>query len=194
MIRFRKTKAMQIAEKHLCLLVILSMSLVGTSISAVTSLQDKQNPPKPKPASEQPADIKKADGDSADNDQDEPVDEDLAPAAVQLDLSKSSPLIQTLYQATRETKEQQILTQLAQAKKLLDDRGDLKATDAQGRTALHWAVMGSSYNVKPKVLVAYEEIADAMIQRESRSTRKTSTRTLPSTTSYIPQALRFKRC
>jgi hypothetical protein len=165
MLRFRKTKAMQIATKYLRLLLILFVSLVGTSISAVNSRQDKQNAPKPKPASKQSSDTKQADDDTSDQDQDEPVDEDLAPAAVQIDVSKSSPLIQTLYQATRETKEQQILAQLTQAKKLLEDGADLKATDAQGRTALHWAVMGSSYNIKPKVLVAYEEIADTMIQK-----------------------------
>ena len=103
MLRFRKTKAMQIATKYLCLLLILFVSLVGTSISAVNSRQDKQNAPKPKPASKQSSDTKQADDDTSDKDQDEPVDEDLAPAAVQIDVSKSSPLIQTLYQATRET-------------------------------------------------------------------------------------------
>ena len=35
----------------------------------------------------------------------------------------------------------------------------------QGRTALHWAVFGASYHTKPNVLVAYEEIADSLIQR-----------------------------
>jgi hypothetical protein len=116
MLRFRKTKAMQIATKYLCLLLIIFVSLVGTSISAVNSRSDEQNAPKPKPASKPSSDTKKADDDTSDKDQDEPVDEDLAPAAVQIDVSKSSPLIQTLYQAARETKEQQILAQLAQAR------------------------------------------------------------------------------
>jgi LssY C-terminus/Ankyrin repeats (many copies) len=84
---------------------------------------------------------------------------------VQLDVSNVSPLIRELYQATRETKEQDILAHLAQAKTLLESGADVKATDAQGRTALHWAVFGSSYNTKPKVVVAYEEIADALIER-----------------------------
>jgi hypothetical protein len=97
--------------------------------------------------------------------QEEPADEELAPAAVQLDVSNASPLIRELYQATRETKEQDILAHLAQAKTSLESGADIKANDAQGRTALHWAVFGSSYNTKPKVVVAYEEIADALIER-----------------------------
>jgi len=93
------------------------------------------------------------------------ADEELAPAAVNLDVSGDTPLIRALYQATRETKEQNILAQLATAKQILDQGADVKATDAEGRTALHWAVFGSSYNVKPRVLVAYEEIADELIQK-----------------------------
>jgi hypothetical protein len=97
--------------------------------------------------------------------QEDQADEELAPAAVELDVSKASPLIRTLYQATRETKEPAILGKLAQAKKLLDEGADVKALDAQGRTALHWAVFGSSYTTKPKVVVAYEEIADSLLQK-----------------------------
>jgi len=48
-------------------------------------------------------------------------DAELEAAAVQLDLSHSSPLIQKLYEATRETKEQAILDSLSQAKQLLAD-------------------------------------------------------------------------
>ena len=91
------------------------------------------------------------------------AEDESAPAALQLDVSNASPLIRELYQATRETKEKTILDHLAQAKKLVDGGTDIKAIDAQGRTALHWTIFGSSYNVKPSVLVAYEEIADALI-------------------------------
>jgi LssY C-terminus len=92
-------------------------------------------------------------------------DEELAPAAVQLDVSHTSPLIKILYQATRETKEGVTLDRLAEGKRLLTAGADVKAVDAQGRTALHWAVFGSSYTAKPKVLVAYEEIANELIER-----------------------------
>src|SRR3954447_25880594 len=74
----------------------------------------------------------------------EPPDEELEPAAVQLDVSHESPLIQVLYGATRETEEQLILDRLAEANKLIDGNADLKAVDANGRTALHWAIFGSS--------------------------------------------------
>jgi hypothetical protein len=98
------------------------------------------------------------------DDEDTPNDE-LESAAVTLDVSHSSPLIQKLYLATRETKEQDILAQLTQAKKLLADGADVKATDQYGRTALHWTVFGSSYNTKPSIIVSYEEMADQLIQK-----------------------------
>jgi hypothetical protein len=94
----------------------------------------------------------------------ETPDDELDTAAVTIDLSHTSPLIQKLYQATRETKEQPILDRLAEAKKLIADGADVKATDQYGRTALHWTIFGSSYNTKPKVIVAYEGIADQLIQ------------------------------
>src|SRR5271156_6708281 len=54
----------------------------------------------------------------------EPPEGELAPAAMQLDESKASPLIQALYGATRETKDQPTLDDLAQAKKLIDGGAD----------------------------------------------------------------------
>ena len=95
--------------------------------------------------------------------EDAATDEPLASAAVQLDVSRTSPVIQALYRATRETKGGPTLERLAEAKKLIADKADIKAVDAQGRTALHWTVFGSSYASKPEILVAYEEIADALI-------------------------------
>jgi hypothetical protein len=103
--------------------------------------------------------------DAADtSDAQETPDDELDTAAVTLDLSHTSPLIQKLYQATRETKEQPILDRLSEAKKLIADGADVKATDQYGRTALHWTIFGSSYNTKPKIIVSYEEIADQLIQ------------------------------
>jgi hypothetical protein len=90
-------------------------------------------------------------------------DEELAPAAVNLDVSQTSPLIQALYQGTRETKEGRILDRLKEAKRLISGDAEIKAVDTQGRTALHWAVFGSSYTTNQKVLVAYEEIANELI-------------------------------
>jgi hypothetical protein len=81
--------------------------------------------------------------DSADSNIEVPEDvpdDELAPAAVQLDVSNLPPLPQELYQATRETKEQQVLARLAHAKELIEGGADLRATDAKGRTALHWAI------------------------------------------------------
>ena len=92
-------------------------------------------------------------------------EDEVAPAALRLDLSSSPPIIQTLYQATREVKESDILARLKEAKKLVESGTDVNATDLQGRTALHWAVFGSSYSRKPSVLVAYEDLAHALIAR-----------------------------
>src|ERR1700742_4076346 len=88
---------------------------------------------------------------------------ELEPAAVNLDQSGTTPLIQELYQATRLTKEKDILDHLNKAQSLIASGTDLKGTDAQGRTALHWAVFGSSYSTKPSTLIKYEEIADALV-------------------------------
>ncbi len=117
----------------------------------------------PANAREQDAQPTKA-GSAADT-QDDSEEEESAPAALELDVSHASPLIRELYQATRETKEKAILEHLTRAKKLLDDGADVKAVDADGRTALHWTIFGSSYNIKSTVLVAYEGIADDLIGR-----------------------------
>ncbi|HEY2822515.1 MAG TPA: LssY C-terminal domain-containing protein [Candidatus Acidoferrum sp.] len=95
---------------------------------------------------------------------DEDADEgELEPAAVNLDQSATTPLIQELYQATRLTKEKEILEHLNKAQQLITNGTDLKGVDAQGRTALHWTVFGASYSTKPSTLIKYEEIADALV-------------------------------
>jgi Ankyrin repeats (many copies) len=145
-----------------CLLLVFLNVNVQPGFSG-TFPQEKQTPKQKQGAKAQDSD--NGDAQADDEVEEEPISEDLAPAAVQLDVSKASPLIQKLYQATRETKEQLILARLTEAKALLDNGTDVKAVDSSGRTALHWAVMGSSYNVKPTVLVAYEGIADTLIQK-----------------------------
>src|SRR5689334_5709729 len=129
---------------------ILVVWIIATALPATGGAHPYQQPDSAESNVETPEDV---------------PDDELAPAAVQLDVSNLPALLQELYQATRETKEQQVLARLAHAKELIEGGADLKATDATGRTALHWAIFGSSYHVKPSILVAYEEIADALIQR-----------------------------
>ncbi len=95
--------------------------------------------------------------------EEEPPEGELAPAAVKLDVSNATKLIQVLYAATRETKDQPTLDDLAQAKTLIEGGADVKATDSLGRTALHWAIFGSSYTNKSELIVAYEEVAAALL-------------------------------
>lgn len=117
------------------------------------------------PAKDQNQDSKAPGAEDTGDSEEQTSDEgEPAPAAVQLDVSGTSPLIQELYYATRETKEKAILERLTRAKELVGS-ADVKAADSRRRTALHWAVFGSSYSTNPKVLVAYEEIADALIER-----------------------------
>src|SRR5712675_1389901 len=70
-----------------------------------------QTKPAPPPRANQQAPSQTED--KAESDDQEPNDE-LETAAVTLDVSHSSPLIQKLYQATRETKEQDILARLTE--------------------------------------------------------------------------------
>jgi hypothetical protein len=102
------------------------------------------------------------DADASTDDTDLPEGE-LAPAAVRLDVSKASTLIQVLYAATRETKDQPTVDHLTEAKSLINSGADVKATDSLGRTALHWAIFGSSYASNQALIVAYEEVAAALI-------------------------------
>jgi hypothetical protein len=135
--------------------------LAGSAPVQIAAAQTKPAPP-PKANQKTPdqTENSKAEADDEDTSNDE-----LEEAAVKLDVSHSSPLIQKLYQATRDTKEQDILARLTEAKKLLADGADVKATDQYGRTALHWTVFGSSYNTKPSIIVSYEEVADQLLQK-----------------------------
>jgi len=134
---------MQSVNLVLCFLLVLFFKGIGLPGGSSASRQEQETH-KQKAASAQTQESAKSEAHSEDEEEEEPISEDLAPAAVQLDVSKDSPLIQKLYHATRETKEQEILARLAEAKALLDNGADVKAVDDKGRTALHWAVMGSS--------------------------------------------------
>jgi hypothetical protein len=127
------------------------MNKYGTMVGTAAPLQENQ-PSRPPQV-------------SADEIPEEAPDEELAPAALRLDLSAAPPIIQTLYQATRETKESDILARLQQVKGFIDGGADLKTTDPQGRTPLHWAIFGSSYHTNQRVVVAYEDLANLMLNR-----------------------------
>jgi LssY C-terminus len=145
----------------LCCIVTAGMQLVGGAPAFAA-----RNPlAGPLPSGFQDQQPRATKNGSVAESQEEPDEEESAPAALELDVSSAGPLIRELYQATRETKEKVILEHLAAAKKQLDEGADVKAIDAQGRTALHWTIFGSSYNTKSTIVVAYEEIADALIAR-----------------------------
>jgi hypothetical protein len=137
------------------LLFAVCLAIAASAAINTATAQTKPTPSQPETAQ----------ADAADQNRPDIPDDELEAAAVTLDVSHSSPLIQKLYQATRETKEPEILARLTEAKKLLADGTDVKATDQYGRTALHWTVFGSSYNTKPNIIVSYEEMADQLIQK-----------------------------
>ena len=144
------------SKTRFALIVLVAALLQAATLSRLDSVQAADagsHPPSQKTVSETEL-------------EEQPIEEEeSAPAAIEIDTSKDSPLIKTLYQVTRETKEKAILAKLDEAKKMIDDGADVKAVDEQQRTALHWAVFGSSYNTKWNILVKYEEIADALVQK-----------------------------
>jgi DNA repair exonuclease SbcCD ATPase subunit len=105
--------------------LLLAVCLALTGSVAINTATAQTKPAQTRPESNQAETDSQDASDTAD---------ELEAAAVNLDLSHSSPLIQKLYQATRETKEQDILARLSEAKKLLAD-----GADVYGRTALHWS-------------------------------------------------------
>jgi LssY-like putative type I secretion system component LssY len=137
-------------------------------LAVLTSAQSTQ--PKAVPAVTQNPELT-ATVPNQDKDNDEETDE-LAPAAVEMDKSSDSPLIRKLYEATRETKEQNILQRLEETQKIIESGADVKSVDGLGRGALHWAVFGSSYATKPSVITAYEEIAHELIDRGAEINRE----------------------
>src|ERR1700677_644376 len=137
--------------------------LVFLSVGSLQVWAQNEGPPSPSPAATDKSSSTSQEATGSSTQDVEPPEGELAPAALQLDQSKSSPLIQVLYAATRETKVQPTLDHLAQAKSLIDSGSDVKGTDSLGRTALHWAIFGSSYASNQALIVAYEETAAALI-------------------------------
>jgi hypothetical protein len=97
------------------------------------------------------------------NEKEDESEFELSAAQLQFDMSNRSALIRALYDATRETKEQQTLAILTQALELIHDGTDLQDADSYGRTALLWAAMGASPATKPAILKVYAKIADRLI-------------------------------
>ena len=136
--------------KLICTALVLSV-FTGTS-PAGTGTPRFQSDPAPKHETASTPQVPATTNEPVEIPEEDAPEGELEPAALNLDVSNSSSLIEELYRATRETKEKQILAHIEQAKQLVD-KSDLKAVDSHGRTALHWVVFGSSYNVKPSVLV-----------------------------------------
>jgi hypothetical protein len=145
--------------------LIFAFCLLFTGSITIDTAVAQTNSAPPKSKQQAPPQSGNAKSEADDEDTTDTPNDELEEAALKIDVSHSSPLIQKLYQATRETKEQEILARLTEAKKLLADGVDVKATDQYGRTALHWTVFGSSYNTRPSIIVSYEELADQLLQK-----------------------------
>src|ERR1700761_2079562 len=95
-------------SKKSVLLPAICLLLAG-SLAFNTALAQTKPASPPKAVQKTPSEAENTQAEA--DDQDTPNDE-LEEAAVKLDVSRSSPLIQKLYQATRDTKEQDILARL----------------------------------------------------------------------------------
>ena len=81
--------------------------------------------------------------------------------------AESSPLISAVYQASREKKVKRSLEHIQQAKELIQQGADVKARGDQGRTALHWAIIGSNSAKGEKHRQAYLELAELLIDSDA---------------------------
>jgi LssY C-terminus len=78
---------------------------------------------------------------------------------------ESDPLLDAVYQGARQERSKDSLRYLDQARQLLAQGAKVDAKDAQGRTVLHWTVIGAMYAQEEKHLQAYLELADLLISR-----------------------------
>src|SRR5437870_9441934 len=104
----------------LCFAVVLVPSSVTVFPAAQAQTMTKTLPP-----DEAPAQSASAAQENSQSPEEERESEDLAPAAVRLNMDGESPLILALYQATRETKEKQILERSEEHTSELQSRGHL---------------------------------------------------------------------
>jgi ankyrin repeat protein len=81
------------------------------------------------------------------------------------DLSDSASLIDALYQASRQEKEKDATPFLEKARDLLGRNADVKGAGGNGRTALHWAVVGAMYAKNQKQVQQYVELTEQLISR-----------------------------
>jgi hypothetical protein len=78
---------------------------------------------------------------------------------------ETEPLLDAIYQSSRQERSKDSLRYLEQARQLLNQGARVDAKDAQGRTALHWTVIGAMYAQEEKQVQAYLELADLLISR-----------------------------
>jgi ankyrin repeat protein len=78
---------------------------------------------------------------------------------------ESDPLLDAIYQSSRQERSKDSLRYLDQARQLLAQGARVDAKDAQGRTVLHWTVIGAMYAQDGKHTQAYLELADQLISR-----------------------------
>jgi hypothetical protein len=78
---------------------------------------------------------------------------------------ETDPLLDAIYQASRQERGKDSLRYLEQARQLLAQGARVDAKDAQGRTGLHWTVIGAMYAQDEKHSQAYVELADLLISR-----------------------------
>ena len=103
----------------LCVIVVFTLFTGRVRAYGDTAPSDKH----PAKASEKDAQAQESDSDY----EPDPAEDELAPAAVQLDVSAVSPLLQELYQATRETKEQDVLARLGTCQATCSGRRGFKS-------------------------------------------------------------------
>jgi LssY C-terminus len=78
---------------------------------------------------------------------------------------ETDPLLEAIYQAARQERSKDSMRYLEQARQTLTQGARVDAKDAQGRTALHWTVIGAMYAQDEKHVQAYLELADLLIAR-----------------------------